>query len=312
MSKKQNFLREVATQDFYDEMFENLLLYFDHYRYWNSVKDDWESFKDWAIKQPLPTNQLRDWCVAWTGHDLWKKWNYIQEEKEKTELEKTFAYTKKKHLCRVCGREKTKEQFFHLDSHSVKGKRTEITVYEGTGLCTDCYEAIRTEQKRKSEEHRKELRKQWYQAHKEEIAAKQKENRAARRESNQKYAKTHREHINQHIAERKQNDPVYKLKCQARKTIYMSFARTGNIKQEKCENLTGLPLDAFVEHLLSTYQKNYGIPWDGKEAVHVDHIIPLATANTEEDVIRLCHYTNLQLLTASDNIKKGDKLYANN
>lgn len=42
--------------------------------------------------------------------------------------------------------------------------------------------------------------------------------------------------------------------------------------------------------------------------VHIDHIIPLATAKTEEDVIKLCHYTNLQLLKGEDNLSKGDKL----
>ena len=47
--------------------------------------------------------------------------------------------------------------------------------------------------------------------------------------------------------------------------------------------------------------------YDNKEKVHIDHIIPLATAKTEEDVIKLCHYTNLQLLKAKDNLKKGAK-----
>jgi hypothetical protein len=43
---------------------------------------------------------------------------------------------------------------------------------------------------------------------------------------------------------------------------------------------------------------NYG--WD------IDHIIPLAPAETEEDVIRLNHYTNLQPLCSYTNryIKK--------
>ena len=45
---------------------------------------------------------------------------------------------------------------------------------------------------------------------------------------------------------------------------------------------------------------NYG--WD------IDHIIPLDTAKTEEDVIRLNHYSNLQPLCSKINrdIKKNN------
>ena len=46
--------------------------------------------------------------------------------------------------------------------------------------------------------------------------------------------------------------------------------------------------------------ENYGIIWD------IDHIIPISSAITEEDIIRLNHYTNLQPLDSYINryIKK--------
>ena len=58
------------------------------------------------------------------------------------------------------------------------------------------------------------------------------------------------------------------------------------------------------EHLYKTFFDNYGYDYDGKEDVHIDHIVPLAKADTEEEVKRLCHYTNLQLLKAKDNLQK--------
>ena len=67
-------------------------------------------------------------------------------------------------------------------------------------------------------------------------------------------------------------------------------------------------IDFLIEHLYKTFKSNYGYEWNGVEPVHIDHIIPLATANTEEEVIALCHYTNLQLLKAQDNLSKNKSL----
>lgn len=56
---------------------------------------------------------------------------------------------------------------------------------------------------------------------------------------------------------------------------------------------------------MNTFINRYGREFQNGEAVHIDHIVPLATATTENDVLRLCHYKNLQLLTAEDNLAKG-------
>jgi hypothetical protein len=50
--------------------------------------------------------------------------------------------------------------------------------------------------------------------------------------------------------------------------------------------------------------------WDnyGFYGWHIDHVIPLSSAKTEEEVYKLCHYTNLQPLWAEDNLKKGSKI----
>lgn len=108
--------------------------------------------------------------------------------------------------------------------------------------------------------------------------------------------------------ERKNNDIVFLIKCKARNSLNGAFNRKGIKKHYKSEFLFGCKWQKFINCLLETYKNNYGVEWDGKELVHIDHIIPLATAKTEEEVIKLCHYTNLQLLKAKDNLEKGDKL----
>jgi hypothetical protein len=47
---------------------------------------------------------------------------------------------------------------------------------------------------------------------------------------------------------------------------------------------------------------NYGLyGW------HLDHIVPISTAKSEEDVKQLSHYSNIQPLWAEDNLKKSNK-----
>ena len=103
-------------------------------------------------------------------------------------------------------------------------------------------------------------------------------------------------------------DDVFHFKSQIRHLINQSFRRKGIQKKGKTEEIVGCDFQAFNEYLLQTYRDNYGEEWDGVEHVHVDHIVPLATAKTEKEVIELCHYTNLQLLKGKDNLSKGDKL----
>jgi 5-methylcytosine-specific restriction endonuclease McrA len=48
--------------------------------------------------------------------------------------------------------------------------------------------------------------------------------------------------------------------------------------------------------------------WDNYGEWEIDHIVPISSGKTEEDVIKLCHYKNLQPLWKEDNRKKGNKL----
>ena len=111
-----------------------------------------------------------------------------------------------------------------------------------------------------------------------------------------------------YIKERRKNDDLFLFKDKARNLIKMSFRRKGFDKNHKTTEILGCGFEEFQKHLYTTFLKNYGYEFNGEDLVHIDHIIPLKTAKTEEDVIRLCHYTNLQLLKASDNLKKSAKM----
>lgn len=126
---------------------------------------------------------------------------------------------------------------------------------------------------------------------------------------------------------RKLNKPVYKsiykpkngfskFKLNARSLILQSFKRAckGVYKKSlRTEKILGCSLKEFQEHLESLFTK--GMSWTnhGKYKIHgdlvwnIDHRIPISSAKTEEEIIKLCHYTNLQPMWALENIQKSNK-----
>ncbi|MBR5322330.1 MAG: hypothetical protein IKU48_02135, partial [Clostridia bacterium] len=147
----------------------------------------------------------------------------------------------------------------------------------------------------------KEKRKQYNAEHKEDI-----------KKRNAEYSREHitelREYREKYRKQRMQNDPMFKLSVNIRHLISNSLRRQGFSKKTRTYEILGCDYDTFYKYMLETYKNIYGVEWDGKEDVHIDHIIPLATAESEEEIIKLCHYTNLQLLKAKDNLEKRDKI----
>ena len=79
-----------------------------------------------------------------------------------------------------------------------------------------------------------------------------------------------------------------------------------NFKLRGNSKLLGCSYEEVREHLSKQFTE--GMSWDNYGEWHIDHIIPLASATTEEEVLKLYHYTNLQPLWAKDNLSKGCKI----
>lgn len=74
-------------------------------------------------------------------------------------------------------------------------------------------------------------------------------------------------------------------------------------------NLLGCSVEFLKQHLEKQFKN--GMSWENHGKWHIDHIIPLASAKTQEKIEYLCHYTNLQPLWAKDNQSKGAKIIKN-
>ena len=187
---------------------------------------------------------------------------------------------------------------------------TEFRKYRN--ICKKCENLYNRNWYSKNKEYKRGYQKEYQLNNNEKI----KETLKKWRENNKEYNKTY--YINnrkriiykniKYQEKRVKEDYIYKLKKQIRIMIYNSFYRNNFKKNNNIEKILGCNYETFIKYLLETFKNNYGYEWDGIEKVHIDHIIPLATAKTKEEVIKLCHYTNLQLLKAKDNIEKSDKL----
>lgn len=132
----------------------------------------------------------------------------------------------------------------------------------------------------------------------------------SRAETSKKYYEKNKTKINGwlngYMKEKRTNDVLFKLSANYRCRINTFYKRIKKTKNFNTETLLGCSWENFKNHIELQFVdgmcfSNYG-EW------HIDHIIPLSSAKNEEEIIKLCHYSNLQPLWASDNLKKGDKI----
>jgi len=121
------------------------------------------------------------------------------------------------------------------------------------------------------------------------------------------YREKNKENRNNYSRDRKKTDPIFKLKHIMNSRLRV-FLKLKNItKNNKTFEIIGCTPQELKQHIENKFTE--GMKWEliGRY-IHIDHIIPLCSANTEEEIYKLCHYTNLQPLWAIDNMKKGGKL----
>lgn len=118
----------------------------------------------------------------------------------------------------------------------------------------------------------------------------------------EKVRKTKKKHVAKKIA----TNPAYALAVRIRAGVMGALKTRSYAKKKVTSEILGCSYPDFQMHIERQFLP--GMSWGRMKEIHIDHIIPLVTAITEEDVIRLYHYSNLRPLWAVDNMKKGGKL----
>jgi hypothetical protein len=135
------------------------------------------------------------------------------------------------------------------------------------------------------------------------------ENKDSISESKKNWRKNNKDKINEYRRnyqkERLKNDPLFKLKSSIRNRINSSFKRGGFTKRSKTGDILGCTFEEFKIYLEPLFVEE--MSWENQGEWHLDHIMPISLAKTEEEVIKLNHYTNFQPLWAEDNVRKSNK-----
>ena len=131
------------------------------------------------------------------------------------------------------------------------------------------------------------------------------------------YQKNNREKRNLQLVERRKNDPLFRLITNIRNLINNSFYEMSYSKKSRTQEILGCSFDELKIYLESKFES--WMTWENRglytgefnDGWDIDHIIPLSSANSEEELIKLNHYTNLQPLCSKINrdIKKNNIEY---
>ena len=198
---------------------------------------------------------------------------YYEEDKEKINSNRSKKYYENHRENLIKGRERIKKE---------RRKRVEMSkkYYEN------------------NKEKVKEYLKKHYELNKENYKAKSKE-----------WASKNKDRVNKSVnirnKIRKKEDIIFKLKTKLKTDIYISLKRRK--KSKLLEEIIGLTIEEYKKYIENQFEE--WMTWEnwGLYTWHIDHIIPLSSAKTEGEVYLLWHYSNLRPLSATENLKKGNK-----
>tara|TARA_R110000824_G_scaffold92959_1_gene225129 strand:- start:43 stop:738 length:696 start_codon:yes stop_codon:yes gene_type:complete len=196
--------------------------------------------------------------------------------------------------CKECIREANRKSYQkHKEDRAIAIKRWQkenpdkITAYK------------RKRDTKESKEVRAIANKRWWKENPDKVAAyKRKRDTPEQRKRRRDYAR-----------ERRKRDPLFKFTGNLRSLIYEAFKRACNgshVKRSSTVDILGCDFDFFVSYISEQFEEGMTLSNHGEW--HLDHDTPISSAKTEEDIIRLNHYTNFKPLWARDNLRKGAKL----
>ena len=154
--------------------------------------------------------------------------------------------------------------------------------------------------------------KEWYKKNSEKALQQKRnyyqENRELVLERSKLWSKNNRDKVNDYIKTKKEQNPLFRVELNIRGRIKQYLKQKNITQKNKTYNIVGIGINDLKKYIENQFTE--GMSWEnyGMYGWHIDHIIPLCSANDENELIKLFHYTNLQPLWAEDNLKKNGKI----
>ena len=201
-------------------------------------------------------------------------------------------------ICNICSVEKSSDKF-HFRKDSQDGLRNECK--SCTKIRVNSYRSVNKE---KVNKWNRETYNRNIENHKETKKKYRDNNKEKQKILKKIWNENNKEKIKNYTKERKKYDIIFKIRCNVRSRI-KSFLKSKNIiKNNSTFKIVGCEPTKLKEHLENQFRD--GMTWEnyGLHGWHIDHITPLISGKTEDDIYKLCYFTNLQPLWWYENLKK--------
>ena len=220
--------------------------------------------------------------------------------------------------CKSCKKEsyeKNKENTLLKSKEYYKNNKDKIIEYSKKQYENNKDKILVNRKQNIDKEKKASYSKKYYKDNKEKLNIKSKnyydDNRERMLTLSKEWYNNNKEEVAFKNAERLKEDTLFKLKGNIRNLIRSTFNRPNSDfrKRTKTEDILGCTVPEFIKHIQDLFSEGMTLENNGQcvECWHIDHKIPISSAKTEEDIIRLNHYTNLQPLWSRDNLSKGKK-----
>jgi hypothetical protein len=103
-------------------------------------------------------------------------------------------------------------------------------------------------------------------------------------------AKNNRDKVNEYIKTKKEKNPLFRVELNIRGRLKQYLKQKNITQKNKTYHIVGIEINDLKKHIEKQFTK--GMNWEnyGVYGWHIDHIIPLCSANDENELLKLFHY----------------------